>query len=316
MPDAPPETFDEAKPLLRVRPVGLVPLADRRRMGEVHGDPGAADAVSAAVADYHVGAVLDLPSADVPVSESVAARWGVPIGEILLAASDNVRNEAVRLFEHDGAIVNEGRAAAALTLLGGPRYLPPGDMPEMQRGRGLTPVIVIPDDTNCLIGFAEDPSSIVAIARVAEEVLSSTRRPVSITPLVADDDRWVPYTWPAEAAPAVGQLSRRWDLIRYERTRDVLTEWLEHRGEQLLVAKVMVGARPEDGRYRSMASWVDGMVNLIPYVDEVVLVRADGATTALPLTALLERRLLEPYEGVYPEYMIGTRFPTELIQAS
>lgn len=312
MPSVPPETFEEAKPLLRVRPVGPVSLADRSRRGEVVGDPGAADAVSPTVADYHVGALLDLPDVDVPVSESTAAGWGVSLQEILSAAFAHISAEPGRLFEHDGVIVNESRAGAAAILLGGPRNLPSTDLPVMQRGRGLTPVIVIPDAANCLIGFAEDPASIAAIARVAEEVLSTTSRAVSITPLIADGDRWVPYTWPPEAAAQVWQLSRRWDLVRYEGTREVLKEWLEDRGEDLLVAKLMVGAKPEEGRYRSMAPWVEGLANLVPPVDEVVLVRTDGTTTPVPFTALVERGLLEPYPGVYPEYFLGARFPTEL----
>jgi hypothetical protein len=311
--DSPPARFADAVALLRLQPVGPIPLADRRRLGQLHGDLGAADAVIPITADYHVGAILDLPDVDVPVSGTRVELWGTTIGEVLAAAYDNAGLERVRLFEHDGAVVLESRAMAASLLLSGPGHVIPGTHPELARWGELTPVILIVDDATCLVGYAEDPSSIESVARVAEEALSTTMRPVSVTPLMAQGDRWVPYSWPAHAASAVHQLHRRWDFVRYERSRDAIVKWMEDRGEFPVVQRLKVGAGNDDGVYRSHVPWVEGIDNLLPITDDVVLVTNKGVRTMVPFSVLEDRGLLPPYPGLYPEYRLGSDFPADLV---
>lgn len=75
-----PETFDEARPLLRLRPLGADPLAVRRTMVvNAGGTPQDADAAKPVAAELLVGVYLDLPTADVPVTRtpgwSRGPRW-------------------------------------------------------------------------------------------------------------------------------------------------------------------------------------------------------------------------------------------------
>ena len=112
-----PGSLSEASSLLTARPVGLVPFQIRGQVLALQGAEAGIDAAVPVVADYFVGAVLDLPSADVPVTVRMLDDWGVDMEAVVAEAARNRAQveDSVDAFEE--ALVISGVSFAAAALL-------------------------------------------------------------------------------------------------------------------------------------------------------------------------------------------------------
>jgi len=293
-----PETLAEARPHLFARVAGAVAVSLQQRTLAAQGAFDAAEETVPVVVDYALGAVLDLPDADVPVSASLLSRWGVGF-EAVLAVAEERRAQLEASIDRVGtAHVISGVPFAAAVLR---------DPAAVQQLRpGGTPVIVIPDAGTVVLGFAEEPESLQWVAKAAEHVLAGSSRWVSAEPLVRAGGAWEPFVWPAEAAADVARLNRRRDSVQYGAARQALQPAFEDEG--VAVAELVLAER--EGAYSTYATLVEGVESVVPRVDELVLASADGRVTRVPFDEVAAvPGLLEPVEGVTPAYSRVRAFP-------
>ncbi|GAT74311.1 hypothetical protein MHM582_2816 [Microbacterium sp. HM58-2] len=299
-----PRSLAEATPLLTPWPVGLIPFQIRAQHLALQGAADAATSALPVVADYYVGASLDLPSADVPVNGSMLDAWGVEIDAVVEAARVNRAADEAEVRSYGSALVIEGVPFAASVLLN------PGALSQLVADG--TPVIIVPEPGIVVVGYAEDAVSLASLAGAAEESLSKSGRPVSATPLVRTADGWAPFTWPEGVASEAGRLRRRWDNVQYAAARSVVQAGYEAGGRRVFVADHALAEDAEGNRITYAA--LTGPLMLVPRADYYVLQADDGRMAQVPFASVEARQdVLVPAQGVVPEYFVVNRFPDELI---
>lgn len=299
-----PPTFDEALPVLSVRPLGVLSLQQRRLDLALRDAPGALNAFRPVVADLGIGLYLDLPEADVPVSEGQLRAWDIEltaaIGAVLrqpAPAPQFQQVESVRLFR-------DVRFAGSVLL-----------RPDLLDGLALDgpAVIMIPTVGDLLVTTAGDTDGLTIMARMAEKIMASGSLTVSVQPLHRQGGSWVPFEWPESVLPWVTALHRRWDGRHYGAQQPMLQEALRRSGRDLTVAGVQLYER--DGRVISVSALTEGVPTALPLVDVINLVRADGTVTGIGINKLRAvPGLLEPLPDAHPSRWVATRFPSELCQ--
>lgn len=299
-----PPTFDAARRVLAIRPVGLLPLQLRRLDLALRGAEHALDVVQPILCDLAVGPYLDLPDADVPVAAGMLAQWGVGLPHVLDAAVANSfgqpvpsarRIESVHLYQ-------DVRFAATALL-----------RPEMIRGLAVEgdPVVLVPTIDSLIVGGTGDPAGLTFMARVADRLLGSEQRTVSIQPLILHGFGWAPFEWPAETRAYADALRRRWDTTMYAAQRPLLQQHYQRTGQPHHVAEL--GLYAKDGQTITGTSLTDGVPTVLPMADVVGLVRADGAVTKVSMEQLFRTPgLLAPVPDSVPPLAYATRFPAEL----
>ena len=298
-----PGALAEARELLSARPLGLVPFQIRGQALALRGAEAELEAAVPIVADYYLGAVLDLRGGTVPVSASMLEAWGIDLPTALEAAHQRQEHADGEADGDDGAVVLRGVPAAA-ELLRNPAIA--------EAHASDVPVVVVPDAGTVVIGSADDESSLIALALAAERVLAESEHPVSITPLVAVDGRWEPFEWPASAEAAVRRLQRRWDALQYAAARPALQELYRRSGQDVFVSECVLADDPS-GRTVTYAALLNGRT-VTPRVDLLVLNDGSGGIRPVPFdeVAALDG-VLAPAPGAVPEHYLVTRFPAELL---
>lgn len=299
-----PRTLAEATPLLKPRPLGLVPFQIRGQQLALQGAESAVDTAIPVAADYYLGAILDLPAADVPVTGGMLDSWGVDMAAVFAAARENTAQDEAGVQSFDAALVISGMPFAA-AVLRDPAAL-------AAFATEATAVIIIPEPGTVLLGFAEDDDSLNSLARAAEASLAGASRTVSAMPLIRSGDGWAPFEWPAEVAAPVGRLQRRWDSVQYAASRPVLQETYRAAGDEAFVAELVL-AEGEGGAYATYATLMD-MRTVVPRADMLVLSADDGRISHVPFAEVAAMAgVLSPAPGTVPEYFVVDRFPVELI---
>lgn len=297
-----PPTFDEALPTLSIRPLGVRSMFQRRLDLALRGAVGALDAFRPVVADIGVGLYLDLPDADVPVSDGQLRAWDVDLASAIdvvlrtpAPAPQFQQVESVRLFRDvrfAGSVLLRPDLVSALPVTG-------------------APVIMVPTVGDLLLTGADDPDGLTIMARMAEKIIASGALTVSIQPLVLQGDGWVPFGWPASTHGWVGTLHRRWDGQHYAAQQPLLQEAMRRSGRDLTVAGIQLYER--DGRVISVSALTEGVPTALPSVDVVNLVRDDGTVTGVGIDQLTAiPGLLEQLPDTQPPRWVVTRFPAEL----
>lgn len=299
-----PATFDEARCMLSVRPVGALPLQLRHLRLALQGALDGLDVVQPIVADLSVGMVLDLPDVDAAVSAAQLARWGVGLPQALdaavAAAFDRPVPQAQRV--ESVHLYRDVRFAGTALL-----------RPELLRGLPVDgdPVILLPTVGDLLVGGANDPAGLTFIVRMAERVVQSDAIPVSIQPLILRGSGWTPFEWPAAARPYANALRRRWDGLHYAAQQPLLNQHFERLGPPYFVPEL--GLFAKDGETITVTSLTEGVPTLLPLADLVGLVRVGGQVTQVPMEQLFRiPGLLVPVPNTAPPRVFATRFPTEL----
>lgn len=299
-----PGSLSEASSLLTARPVGLVPFQIRGQVLALQGAEAGIDAAVPVVADYFVGAVLDLPSADVPVTVRMLDDWGVDMEAVVAEAARNRAQVEASVDAFEEALVISGVSFAAAALRD------PGAVSRFREG--ATPVIVVPDAGTVVLGFAEDPGSLVSAARAVERVLAQSSHTVSVTALVRSENGWVPFEWPEAVSAEVSRLGKRWDSVQYGAARTVVQESYAAAGSDVFVAELVLAA-DATGEYVTYASVTEGAVSVVPRAQFLVLNAADGRIGQVPFGRVLDAGVLAPAPGTVPDYFSVTRFPAELL---
>lgn len=303
-PDLPP-TFEQARPLLTARPLGRTPLGLTAWRLAAGGAQTAADAARPIAADLLVGAILDLPEVDVPVTEGMLRDWGVSLDDVIAAATANRSSVQPRVQPIEGAYLVSSVPYAAYALQ------TPEAVATLVPGR--TPVILVPTTGELVVAAAEDPAGLHVAVRVAERILQSDNRGVSVTPLVRDGSRWVPFEWPGSVAPVVRVLRQRWDVAQYAAQRPLLQAHYAGGQQDYAVAEAAMFAAP-DGTTVTSTTLVEGAPTVLPWVEEVVLVAESGAAQRVPMAELARiPGLLVRLPDLDPARMYASRFPTELL---
>ncbi|MDQ0644074.1 hypothetical protein [Microbacterium murale] len=301
-----PASLDEARAVLTDRPVGVVPFQIRAQLLAVQGVEQAVDAAVPVVEDYYVGAILDLPNADVPVTTTMLEEWRVTMDDVVRAGAA-ARAQAESPIEQFGAalvIRSVAFAAAALRDPAAVSALRPD----------AVPVIVIPDVGHTLVGFADDHASLASVAAAADRVLANTDRSVSITPLVRGASGWERFEWPESVAAEVGRMGRRWDQVQYSAARDVLNRTYAAAGVDVFVATLELAQQGDDGPFTTYATVTKDVHTVIPRADFIVLNGGDGRMQRVPFERLLELPgVLTPSAGTVPDHFEVSRFPEELL---
>lgn len=298
-----PGSLNEARSVLTARALGLVPFQIRGQLLAVQGAESGADAAVPVAGDYFVGAVLDLPGADVPVNASMLATWGVGMESVLTAAHENRAQQEATVHEYGAALVIEGVPFASAALRN------PAAVSQFRTG--ATPVIIVPEPGIVVVGFAEDDASLISAAVAAEQAIANTSRTVSITPLVSTGAGWAPFEWPAAVQAEAGKLRRRWDSIQYAAARSVLQQTYAAAGSDVFVAELAL-AESASGEWVTFAS-VSQMPMVVPRADFFVLTSDDGRSTRVTFAQLAALPgVLAAASGTVPEYFVVTRFPSEL----
>ena len=299
-----PSTFDDARPLLTARAVGGVPLGLRAQRLALDGAVSAVDATVPVAADVRIGAILDLPQADVPVTDGMLRDWGVSLEDVLSTAVAGRAAVAPTVQQIDGAHLVSSMPFAAYALR------EPDAVAGLVAGR--TPVILVPVVGAVVVAAAEDPAGLAVAARIAERVLQSDEHAVSVTPLVRSGSSWVPFTWPAEAAEEAAALRRRWDVQQYAVQRPLLQAHYDRTEQQYLVAEAALAGTPEGGT-TTYTTLTEGVQTVLPWVEQVVLVRETGAATRVPMPRLAEASgILVRLPDLDPPLLYAARFPVEL----
>ncbi len=308
MPQLPPlpESFDAARRVLSVRPMGTLTMQLRHLKLALQGAESGLDVVQPVVADLNVGPFLDLPEADAAVSAGMLARWGVGLPQTLDAAvaagfgrpvPEAQRIESVHLFR-------DVRFAGTALL-----------RPELIRGLPVdgNPVILIPTVGDLIVGGTDDPAGLTFMARLAERIVQSDAISVSIQPLVLRGPSWEPFAWPAAAQPYADTLRRRWDVSHYGAQRPLLREHYERVRQPYFVPAVNLFTK--ESQTVTVTSLTEGVPTVLPLADVVGLVRDGGQVTNVPMEELFRiPGLLAPVPNTAPPRVFATRFPVELVR--
>lgn len=306
MPQFPPapRSFDEARRVLSVRPMGALPMQLRHFGLALRGAERGIDAVQPIVADLAVGTYLDLPGGDMAVSADQLAQWGVTLSQTLDAAvaagfgrpvPQAQRVETVHLYRDV--------RFAGTTLL----------RPELVRDLPVdgNPVILVPTVGDLLVGGADDPAGLMFMVRMAERLGQSNALPVSIQPLVLRGPGWAPFEWPASARPYADALRRRWDSLQYAAQQPLLRQHYERIGTPYFVPDLQLFTTA--GETISVTTLTEGVPSVLPLADVVNLVRDEGRLTRAPMEQLFRMPgLLTPVPNTAPPRVFATRFPVEL----
>lgn len=303
-----PVSLGAASGVLVNRAVGLVPFQIRAQLLAVQGVEQAVDAAVPVVEDYYVGAILDLPTADVPVTTVMLQEWGVTMDDVIDAGAAARAQEDAPVESFGTAFVVRSVAFAAAALRD--PVAVSGLRPD------AVPVIVVPDVGHTLVGFADDPGSLVSVATAAERVLANTDRSVSITPLVQSGVGWARFGWPDSVAEEVGRMQRRWDHVQYSAAREALTRTYAAAGVDVFVATIELAQQGDDGPFMTYATVSKGVHTVIPRVDLVVLNAGDGRMQQVPFEQFSALPgVLTQSVGTVPEHFEVSRFPEELLEA-
>ncbi|SDH43008.1 hypothetical protein [Agrococcus jejuensis] len=299
MPSGLPATLEAARPLLVGRAFTGVGHALRVRELRLQGVEGYLEAAAVVVDDLYVGAVLDLPTSDVPVSSELRTRWGVVASEVVAAATSAEHPPA--LSQVGAVVVVQGAAPVAAVL---------HRAALVERVLGSrAPLVVAPAVDTMVVAPADDPQAVLAAAQIADRVLAGTQHPLSAAPLVRSGEGWAIGAWPQAAQAAGRALRARLTVLEHARLRQLLQAHYDRTDESAVIAEaVLVPAA--DGGAATRARFVEGQRTVLPRVDEVELVRADGGTRLVSFAALAAvQGLLTPLEGTAPPLVYPTAFP-------
>lgn len=299
-----PRSLAEAESLLTPWPIGLIPFQIRSQQLALQGADAAVASALPIIADYYVGAILDLPQADVPVNGSMLSAWNVDIDVVVDRAQANRAQTEASVELAGAAIVVTGAPFAAAALRD------PAVLGSLAQGR--TPVIVVPEPGRLVLGFAEDAASLEMVAVVAEKVLAETAQSVSVTPLVSRGGHWHVFSWPEALEVPVARLERRWSNVQYAAAKPVVQASYQAKGRDVFVAEHALAENPEGQRITYAA--LSDMLSVVPRVDFLLLRADDGRMAQVPFAVVQARGdVLVPVDGAVPEYFVVNRFPAELL---
>lgn len=299
-----PRSFAEARPRLLLRPYGEEQYGVDRLEATIAGAEDGLPESRRITPELSVAAVVDLPQMYAKVSPDTLQSWDCTFDDLVAAVIARTRGydfeaskvgEATFFIEDDiyaGAVWVMPQMAASLPIKGAPVA--------WALGRGRT-----------LVTGEDDPGGAGIAATTIQNILQSGERVESVTPHRLGGDGWEPVGWPPLAGFLVDMVQRLHKSQVYSRQTEPLRTLLNTGPEHVNINQYTLVTQ-SDGRPWALANWGEPVTAAIPVVDEVVLVRTDGATVGVPWAAIFEQAedLLEPITGL-PARFLTKGFPTD-----
>ena len=265
-----PETFDEARALLLPAMRSRCYQAFSRLSGLANGMTLPDMAQRPYNSELALGLVIDAEDKMFALTTETLDKWGVSYDEALEVATANLRatdwefqSVAAGLFASANGDCYD---ATRMLLLDGIAQLP-------VRGR---PVIMVPNRNALLVAGDMDPDALIAMAQLCAEQIEEPQS-ISATPLVLSEGAWQPLALdaahPAAHAMRVARLKHEASLYAEQKT--LLEAVAARNGDDVHIASYSV-FRHETGALVSVATWIDGIPQLLPRTEILSLVRVAG----------------------------------------
>ncbi len=264
---------------------------------------------------YVVELAYDQPHSILTLTPEHLSKWGVDFTELLDRAMENLRTiSGERLKEiRPGLYVSawQDNYDACRVLL--------TDLIRRHEVRG-EPVVSIPHRDSLILTGSRDEAGLNALVEISDRAFQGPR-PMIAPPMVLSEGTWIPVDpQPGDPAyPALKLLSLQTVGTNYKQQKDLLEAIHEKEGEDLFVASYASFENKEKGTLRSMCSWTENVVSLLPQTDMVALVRLDASGQISRDTgpvladwadvARIARDLLKPLD-LYPRRYRVDGFPT------
>ncbi|OBG17934.1 MULTISPECIES: hypothetical protein [Mycobacterium avium complex (MAC)] len=287
----PPQTWEEARPLLRsiLRPSTYASL---RRSGEAVAWRQPVSAFA------HELVALDFPQARLIVTVANTKQWGVSWREAFAAGRDNVAalhpvstevscTEAPAFYDVEQATYI---SSAILT---------PGWLAGFGRPEGPRPVAFVPSEDVLIIG-SDDPDEGAKFFEVAEKMYCEAERPVSPEGFTVHGGRLVPFD---KAGPhPLRRLAVRARTCAAFRQYEEQTEFLKQAYEDDLVAVYVAAAQViETGHGLASATvWGEGVTYDLPEVDYIVFIDNNHEQFVVPFSVVVDVVGIAPTSAVFP----------------
>jgi hypothetical protein len=306
-----PKTFSEAKlrlmPSLRRRSYWAFSILSSKLNGmEV-------DIKPFRLIDDEIGLslVLDYPDVMRLVDQEMVASWGVSEDEAIAAAIANLRARTEPQWQQVAPGVY---ASGWEDTYDATRLLIPEVVKDLRvKGR---PVAAVPHRNLMIVTGESDTAGLVTMAQILGDIEDEPQM-ISMKPKVLDGDRWIePYFAPSHPALLGFQVA---DMAMvagdYSDQTDMLAAWYEIQEEDLFVGKFNPTQNKETGALSSYATWTEGVVTLLPHVDEVGFCRVVGdegeVLGFVPWDDVVRvmGSVMEPMDTYPPRWRV-TQFPT------
>lgn len=300
----PPRSLDEARSRLLLRVYGAEQSGVDQLEATLTGVADSLPALERITPDLSVGAVVDVSEGYLKVSPDMLRSWGCTLQDLIQASSDRTRDHEFsgsRLGDGTMLVQDDLYAGAVWVLPQLASSLPVAGVPiAWALGRGRT-----------LVTGSDDPKGMMIAAATIQELLQGGERVESVTPHRLTDLGWEPIGW-APTPEHTGELVQRLHKSQvYDRQSEPLGALLRSRGRDVRISEYAVVRKP-DGHPWSVANWTQESPTVLPVVDEIILVRLDGASVGVPWADLFDQAhdLLEPVSELPARYLTNA-FPSD-----
>lgn len=302
--------WDEVRAKLR-------PVLRGQTFGQA-GPPGMQPPLSRPALPFlHELVVVDHKEAMAYVTAARLPEWGVTADEVFAAARENLAGIAERSL--DGPWEPDGGSTMITMIDDGDAYftsllLAPGWLAGVGERVG-TPVMAFAPDNHTLV-LCSPPDDLGPLFDLVEKHFTEATRSVSPVGYVAGPDgRTVPYSPPPGHPHEIAV--RRAEAVLAASEYGTQTAWLTsqyreagidvHVGELLAVA-------PPTGPAQTVATWVDGVVTLLPVARSIVFARNGAVELQLPWSVVAREVDLQPEPLLAPaRYRVEGWPPAEVM---
>lgn len=311
-----PETFEEARPLLRprIRERSYFEATDLSVRLANPGNEGLNHIYKPMGTNHALCLELDFPRSVQAVNKTSLEKWKVSFDHALEVAISNL------------AAVNEWRFISPRTgvyvsawndVFDASRILLP-DFLESVRVDG-DPVILIPNRNSLLITGSNDSEGLSLIAQISEQKAREETRFMSLHAMTWSGGRWIDYM-PETTHPEF-KTFRKMQMVslarEHEEQKSLLDKHHEKTGVDIFVASYMLYAHEQHG-ITSTCVWSSGVESYLPRTDRICLLQPETEVTKICRWEDVQARaghLMTPM-GWTPERFHVNAFPDDMVFAS
>jgi hypothetical protein len=262
--------------------------------------------------------VYDLPQAMRSIIQDDLDKWGVSFYEAVEASQHNLEQMGNVSF---ASVQNEGGDGVYISATGDnydASRLIMFDLVRKMPIRGDC-IAMVPNRDTLIITGSDDTAGLEIMCQIAEDSFQKPR-PISTVALKLAGDEW--ESWLPEgksrAAARFRELRLRTIGMEYNDQKELLDQINTQTGENVFVASFSAVKHKDTGRITSYSVWSEGVDTLLPETDDVLLLRADGASPDVKVSAAncfnrvreVAGDLMQPL-GTYPERYRVVDFPSE-----
>lgn len=299
-----PGSWAQAAGAIGLRAYGTGPVGVDQLELAVGGNSEAHPVLLEPAPDIRVGAVVSVPEGEARVSEHLLESWGVGFDQISNAAFQRLNDREVNIqrIGQGSFLINDPDFAGAV-------WLRPALVEQLPTVGD--PLVWAVSQQRLLVTGADDSEGMTIAAATIQELQGSGERIESVTGHRTAELGWAAVAWQPTPDFTSERIQRLYHAGLYQRQAPALAEYFRRQGHDVYVPEYIPVAKA-DGQPWSMCNWTEGVPAALPVVDEVVLVRSDGATLGLGWDALYRQAssLLEP-AGTQPERFLTNGFPDD-----